>query len=90
MLIYIVVFTLVAGFTVFGLLFLVLLPMFIFPIPTQLVQYSIPISLILGFIVVMRISWDRISNSIRTLWMMDSVMWELRWIEHDLRRLYGI
>ncbi|GAB6947056.1 hypothetical protein JCM16161A_11860 [Vulcanisaeta sp. JCM 16161] len=85
-LVYIAIFTLIAGFALYGLIFLVLLPMFIFPIPTQLMQYSIPISLVLGFIIVMRVSWGRVSNSVRTLWMIDSAMWELRWIEHDLRR----
>ncbi|MGC8543327.1 MAG: hypothetical protein ACP5NQ_05255 [Vulcanisaeta sp.] len=89
--IYIVIFTLIAGFALFGLIFLVILPIFVFPIPIQLLtQYSIPISLTLGFALTMKLAWNRISESIRTLWMIDSITWELRWIEHDIKRLYRI
>ncbi len=89
--VYIIISTLIAGFALFGLIFLVILPIFVFPIPTQLLtQYSIPISLTLGFALTMKLAWNRISESIRTLWMIDSITWELRWIEHDLKRLYRI
>ena len=44
-------------------------------------------SVILAVAIALAITWDEVVNKFKTLWSLDSLLWEIRWLYHEYRKL---
>jgi hypothetical protein len=44
-------------------------------------------SVILAVAIALAITWDEVVNKFKTLWSLDSLLWEVRWLYHEYRKL---
>jgi hypothetical protein len=44
-------------------------------------------SVVLAVAIALAITWDRVVNKFKTLWSLDSLLWEVRWLYHEYRKL---
>ena len=44
-------------------------------------------SVVLAVAIALAITWDKVINKFKTLWSLDSLLWEVRWLYHEYRRL---
>jgi hypothetical protein len=44
-------------------------------------------SVVLAVAIALAITWDKVVNKFKTLWSLDSLLWEIRWLYHEYRKL---
>jgi len=44
-------------------------------------------SVVLAVTLALAITWDKVVNKFKTLWSLDSLLWEVRWLYHEYRKL---
>lgn len=44
-------------------------------------------SVVLAVAIALAITWDEVVNKFKTLWSLDSLLWEVRWLYHEYRKL---
>jgi len=44
-------------------------------------------SVVLAVAIALAITWDKVVNKFKTLWSLDSLLWEVRWLYHEYRKL---
>jgi len=44
-------------------------------------------SVVLAVAIALAITWDKVINKFKTLWRLDSLLWEVRWLYHEYRKL---
>jgi len=44
-------------------------------------------SVVLAVAIALAITWGEVVNNFKTLWSLDSLLWEVRWLYHEYRKL---
>jgi len=49
--------------------------------------FTLASSVVLAVALTLAVTWSELVNTFKTLWSLDSLLWEVRWLYHEYRKL---